>query len=227
MSNVLEPIFCGLAEVLEPLESSFSDSEGFELFLMRYGWRADVGPGDLNAINNAFALAPLITTLIDDLDELTGGITQDRLEASMRLLQSTKNAIERIGALSGTSGAGLIAPLNQALFWNELAENLFADLAVIYFEQRQPVMFAILHLSGVIRFQRQTPVGANRVPFTRSILDWEQLGKVFTAPGDAFADCIIGTIPPPTSIIQRCCARRNDQCLPSACPLPCSRRVRN
>lgn len=188
MSTILEPIFGTLARIVEPLENSFSHEDQFNLFLLRFGWKANVGPGDLNAINTAFALQPLISNVIADLDELIGGTTQDRFEASMRLLESTKTAVERISSLSGTSGAGLVAPLDQADFWSEIAENLLADLVALYLKKKQPILFSILHIGGVIRFERENPTGTNRVPFTRTILDWSQLGTVLTSPGDAFND---------------------------------------
>ena len=188
MSDFLAPFVTALAQAFTPLEKGFSSKDELEAFLFRYGWDVDVDGGQLDTINTAFAVAPLLDALVDNIDELTGDDNEARIRASLEVLEQLKNLIEHVGALAPGGIGALNPPFNQGAFWSEISGVLFEDLLVEYLRRHQSTIFTLLHLIGAIRFARQTPAGAQRVPFTRSRIDWGQLGAFFASPNDALND---------------------------------------
>jgi len=189
VSDFLQPIARTAAELISPLSLYFSSREEFELFLARYGFDAEFVAGDMTAINAALAVEPLVVTLIERLDELINGAPSDKLHAALDVLEAAKNAVDRLSALDTTGGIGALpAPLDDAAFWQELAELLVSDLVVTHLERQHPFVFSMLHLGGVIRFEQTTPAAAGRLPFLKTILDWDGLGAMFTRPAERLGE---------------------------------------
>lgn len=188
MSAFLEPIARAFSDALLPIRTGFSSPEEFEAFMFRYGWEVSVAEGELNVINTAFALEPLLVTLRDNLDQLVNGTNTDRLAALAKLLRAAKSAGDLIRNLTPSTMAGLAAPFNQQSFWSEFSTHLMDDLLATYLERRQPVLFSLLHMSGIISYEKTMPSGPNRIPFTRTRLVWERLPSLFTDPNDLFND---------------------------------------
>jgi hypothetical protein len=187
-ADFLIPFVAALTEAFTPLEKGFSSKQELEAFLFRYGWDVDVDGGQLDTINVAFAVAPMLDALIDNFDELTGDDGEARIRAALDLLEQLKNLIEHVSALAPGGIGALSPPFNQGAFWSELSGILFEEILVEYLRRYQGAIFAILHVIGAIRFERVTPAGAMRVPFTRSRIDWGQLGTFFAGPNDALND---------------------------------------
>jgi hypothetical protein len=187
-ADFLTPFVTALTEAFTPLEQGFSSKQELEAFLFRYGWDVDVDGGQLDTINLAFAVAPMLDALVENFDELTGDDTEARIQAALDLLEQLKNLIEHVSALAPGGIGALSPPFNQGAFWSELSGVLFEDVLVEYLRRYQGAVFAVLHLIGAIRFERVTPAGAMRVPFTRSRIDWGQLGTFFASPNDALND---------------------------------------
>ena len=188
MSDFLTPIVKALSDALSPLEISFSNKEELEAFLFKYGWDYRVDEGDLNPINTAFAVIPFFDVLFENLDELINGSDEERFLATVDVLEAVKNLVTHISDLAPGGLGGLPAPFDQANFWSELSEALFPDLLAIYLKSHQRAIYCILHITGVIQYQRQTPAEAGRVNYTKTVVDWNQLGTALANPYDAIND---------------------------------------
>ena len=75
-----------------------------------------------------------------------------------------------------------VAPLADAGTWDDAAEQLFDRLLEQYLRVHHPLLYALLRAAGCIDYQAQVPTGALRVPYTRVVLDWDQLGALFDHP---------------------------------------------
>lgn len=187
MTNFLVPVIKGFTDVLYPLRKGLSSSEDFELMLVKYGWDAQINGGQMDAIHTAFAIEPLVLSVLEKLDTFINGINQDRATAALELVSAFKDTAHKLHNLSAFS-SGLPFPLDQSQFWTGIREDLFADLLAGYFEKRQPVLYGILHFSGVISYEKAAPAGTNRIPYIKTVLDFGKLGGLFTAPFDQFKE---------------------------------------
>lgn len=186
MNDLLIAVLREFLNIVAPFRTAISAPAEIEALLARYGWDVEVGGNQLNPLSAAFALDPLIQQLASRTDQLISGTDQQRLHALVDVLQSIKDTAARFSTLQGASVGS--APFNQPSFWSELAEAMLDDLLAVYLERHQPLIFSILHAFGIQRYERVTPAGANRMPWTRSVLDLGQLGKLFTNPGGVLRD---------------------------------------
>jgi hypothetical protein len=188
VSDFLVPIGRALGELLEPLQLSFDSAEDVELFLLSHGWDGRVDPLDVDAIRGAFAIVNLAEAVIDKLDVLIYGSSDARVQAVMELIQASKSVVDRLDALGSVATGGLPFPFDQNAFWVGVSAELVDELTITYLEQYHPVFFGLLHVGGVIRFERQVPGGNGRVPYIRPTMHWDRLPRLFTGPGDLFEE---------------------------------------
>mgnify|MGYP001220288192 CR=1 FL=1 len=188
MSDFVTPIARAFSDAILPIRVGFSSTEEVEAFLARYGWEVSVASGNMNAINTAFAFEPLIVALAENLDELINGTSQDRLYIALQLLEAAKGTAEQLSNLAPGGSGGLAAPLDQASFWSELSALLVDDLIATYLEKHQPILFGVLHVSSVIRFEQESPNGPNRIPFMRTRIVWDNLADLLVRPADLLND---------------------------------------
>ena len=188
MTDFLVPIGRAFGELLDPLRLSFDGAEDVELFLLSHGWDARVDPMTVDAIRGAFAIVNLAEAVIEKLDVLINGSSDDRVRAVMELIDASKGVVTRLDALGGVATGGLPSPFDQNAFWTGVAAELVDELTITYLERYHPVFFGLLHLGGVIRFERQAPAGNGRVPYIRPTMHWDRLPRLFTGPGDLFEE---------------------------------------
>lgn len=186
MNDLLQAVLREFLAVVAPFRTSVASPAEMEALLARFGWDVEVGGNQLNPLSAAFALEPLIQQLASRTDQLISGTDAQRLRALVDVLQSVKDTAARFSNLQGASVSA--APFNQPTFWSELADAMIGDLVVLYLERRQPLIFSLLHAFGVVRFERTAPAGAGRVPYMRSVIDFAQLGQVFSNPGGVMRD---------------------------------------
>lgn len=187
MTEFLTPIIKDFVDVLYPLRKGLSSAEDFELLLVKYGWDSQINSGNMNAVNAAFAVEPLVISVLEKLDVFVNGSNQDQVIASTELILSVKNTITKISNLSSSS-SGLPAPLDQSQFWSEVSTDLLSDLLANYFEKRQPVIFSILHFTEIISYENKNPIGASRISYIQTKIDFGKLGDFFTSPFDLFKE---------------------------------------
>lgn len=188
MSDFLVPIGRAFGELLDPLRLSFDSAEDVELFLLNHGWDARVDHTAVDAIRGAFAIVNLAEAVIDKLDVLINGSPDARVRAVMELIEASKSVVDRLDALGSVATGGLPFPFDQNAFWSGVSLELVDELTITYLERYHPVFFGVLHVGGVIRFERQAPSGNGRVPYIRATMHWERLGRLFTGPGDLFEE---------------------------------------
>jgi hypothetical protein len=181
MNALLEAVLREFLAVVAPFRVGVESPAEMEALLARYGWDIEVAGAQLTPLGAAFALEPLIAQLAARTDQLVSGNDQQRLRALVDVLQSVKDTAARFSSLQGAAVSG--APFDQRAFWDELAGAMITDLLVLYLERRQPLLFAATHALGVIRFERQAPAGAHRMPWTRTVLDFARLGRALGDPG--------------------------------------------
>jgi hypothetical protein len=187
MREFLIPIIEGYVDVLYPLRKSLSSIENFELFLVKYGWDAQLQGNDLDAINDAFNILPLIQEVNIKLDIFINGANTDRVIAAYEVVDTLKNVIAKSRNLSSLN-TSLPFPLNQQNFWEEISSDLFSDLLATYLEKEQPIIYGLLLFSCIIEYDKQNPSGNNRVPYTKTIINFNKFGDFFTSPFDQFKD---------------------------------------
>lgn len=185
MTEFLTPVIKSFVDVLYPLRKGMQSAEDFELLLVKYGWDARINDAQMVPIRAAFAIEQLVESIVEKLDTFVNGVNVDRANAALELITEVKNCITLITKLSSSS-AGLPAPLNQESFWSEISTDIFSDLLAHYFEKRQPVIYAIFHISGIISYEKKNPVAANRIKYTQTKLDFGKLGEFFSSPFDLF-----------------------------------------
>jgi hypothetical protein len=188
MTDFLIPIGRALGELLDPLRLSFDSAEDVELFLLNHGWDARVDTNDVDAIRGAFAIVNLAEAVIDKLDVLINGSADGRVRAVMELIQASKSVVDRLDALGNVAAGGLPFPFDQNAFWSGVAVEPADELTITYLERYHPVFFGLLHIGGVIRFERQTPAGNGRLPYIRPMMHWDRLPRLLTGPGELFEE---------------------------------------
>jgi hypothetical protein len=188
VSEFLVPIGRAFGDLILPLRLSFDSSEDVELFLLRHGWDARVDPVSVDAIRGAVAIVDLAEAVNEKLDVLVNGSAEDRARAVLELIEVSKGVIDRLDALGSVATGGLPFPFDQNAFWTGVSGELVDELTVSYLQRRQPFLFGVLHLLGVIRFERQAPAGAGRVPYINTKVYWDRLPRILTSPGDLFQE---------------------------------------
>lgn len=186
--SFFEPIGRSFAQLVEPLAVSLSAAEELELFLAAHGWDARVAGGSLDAIRGTFAVVHLVEEVINNLDKLISGTDAQRVRAVMDVIYAAKAVVDRIDALASLASGVLPFPFNQAAFWQQISRELVDELCARYLEGRQPLFFGILHVMGIIRYERTVPVGQGRFPYIKTTIYWEDLPKILTGPAEQFRD---------------------------------------
>ena len=181
MSDFLTPIIKGFTDVLLPLRRNFSSAEAFEVFLVRYGWMADLSDSDMTVVNGILIVEPLVESVVTKLDVLQNGVGNDKAVAVLDLIEELKSTIDQLSKLSAPGGSAPF-PLDQPEFWTDLTENLFSDLFASYIETHVPVLYALFHFSGVIDYQKIVPANPKRIGYTKTVFDIGKLGDFISAP---------------------------------------------
>lgn len=186
MSETLASIVGEFREAIAPFRVASASSAEMQALFARYGWDVEIAANQLNAVTVAFALEPLIEELLKQSEVLIYGTDSERLAAIADTLMAVQNIGARFSSFQGASAP--LPPFDDPAIWTELASRMIGDLVVTYIERRQPIAFALAHAFGVVRFDRVVPAGDFRMPYVCGSLDFEQLGRLFTAPAKAVRD---------------------------------------
>lgn len=186
MNETLAAVVGEFREAIAPFRVACASSAELQALFARYGWDVDIAGGEFNAVKAAFALEPLIEELLRQTDALIYGTDAERLAAIGEVLKAVQNLGARFSSFQGATAAS--APFDGPLIWAELARCMVGDLVVTYIERRQPIIFALAHAFGIVRFDRVSPVGDFRMPYVCGALDFEQFGRLFTDPAKAVRD---------------------------------------
>ncbi|MEM1325584.1 MAG: hypothetical protein AAGI23_06500 [Bacteroidota bacterium] len=185
MSEFLTPIIKEFSEVIYPLKKGIQSPEDFELLLLHYGWDVQLDEQLFTVLNSTLGVVALVDSLDDLVDTFTNDVTVEVAQAAIDLVLELKNTTQQLSQLSD-SAIGLPAPLNNGTFWVEFSENIFNDLLATYLKRNQAFLYGLFHFFGIIRYEDQTPVGADRIAFTRTVIEWDELGNFLSDPFDQF-----------------------------------------
>jgi hypothetical protein len=181
----------GFAQALEPLELAIGGPEEFAAFVAKLGWPVDPG---LSAPH----LQATFGRLSQDLAALSQAVQAFRSLPPQADAPAIAAAVEKMGtaiasvatdtaALAGTTTTGLPPPLDDAKFWDSLAEELLGLLLYEYLKNHRPALFGILRFLGVAGADLNEATG-QRSAYTRQSIDWAKLMSAATHPKHVFAD---------------------------------------
>jgi hypothetical protein len=188
MTSQLAALILPLRSLFEPLLDRISTLEALEYLFYRYGWRVTLddtafavisdGLRAKAALEDLVAIAGPLQQKLDGDAELTG----DDVASLARALDAL---VQAVGHFEAATTAGLPPPLNDAAFWQSIAEHLFDDLLEEYLRIYHPAYYLVLHAAGVIDYRFTAAEGAFRQPYTRIVFDWRQIGAIVEDPAGA------------------------------------------
>lgn len=179
----LADVIAGVRCALEPIDTAMTSEQALQAFLTDFGWDVRASPGSMDAIRGAFAIGPAFDAALAVAQQLEAGTSTP----NPALISSLQQALARlIGAFTALSRspptAGLPAPLNTPLFWQEVGVGLADNLILRHVARNQPLVFALLRVSGLAEIRQERPAGAGRVAFERWTIHWDRLPRVISEP---------------------------------------------
>jgi hypothetical protein len=187
VADFLVDISKALLELVQPLQDALTSVDAFGSLLLRYGWQPPAVANYLPAVQSVFGLSTEVTALAAAVETLAAAPepSADDVEAAYQA------AVALLGTIRGLAGSGPPAglssppdPLGRADFWQTFPLELAEGLVVHYLEHAQPLLFAPLHLLGIVDTQ-WTPANqaAFRVDYLKTTLNWDRLGTLLSDPG--------------------------------------------
>jgi Family of unknown function (DUF6603) len=179
----LGDILAGARCAIEPLDTALASEQDLKEFLADFGWDVNVSPASLGAIRTGFAIRQLFDAALAVAQQLESASATP----NPSLINSLREAV--VGLIDGISGlatapptGGMPAPFNQAAFWEDFAPAVVNDLLLRHVEKQQPLVFALLRLSGIAEVTQATPAGAGRIPYKQRTIHWERIPRVISEP---------------------------------------------
>jgi hypothetical protein len=184
-------VLAGFGEALEPLEQAISSTPAFTAFLAELGWTLDPTDDHSNALGKFGAVATDIQALTQAIQTYRALPANANTFMSMQAITGIGAAIAQaaadIVALANTASAGLPAPLDDAAFWESLAEEVLELLLYEYLRVHRPGVFGVLRFLGIAVREPILPTAA-RAGYARRGFDWDNLAKAATDPRQLFTD---------------------------------------
>lgn len=180
MLGALKPILIPIKYSLEGFIPLLHDDRRMQDFLLSRGWLSEINSVD--TFRNALDIQNAIEDTIGLINELRNA--ENKTDILVRNLIPTLKSLFNIAAgLTSKNPSDFTEfPLNQATFWNELANDLIDFILISYLEKKQISVFTTLHLFGVIKYEEIVPDQPKRVPYTRKTFAWEKLGTLLFNP---------------------------------------------
>jgi Family of unknown function (DUF6603) len=187
MTNQLDEISLALLDFVEPLRRRLDAPDALEYLFFRYGWNATMDDAAFARFQQA---APFIQPL-EQFAQTAGALRQklatdgaqglDPSEVAT-LAESAATLVRALIQFGPPNLNGLPDPLAKPEFWESIAEQVFDDLLEEYLRVYQPVVYLVLRLWNVIRYDETSPTEPGRVPYTRVSFDWSQAGDMLETP---------------------------------------------
>jgi hypothetical protein len=179
----LGDILAGVRCALEPLEGALENEEALRNLLVRFGWDVSVAPGSMGAIRAAFAIGPALDAVRAVAQQLEAPSSTPNPALIASLHEAVLSLIDGVKALADNPPTGgLPFPLDQDAFWEETGPALADFMLLAHLQTQQPVVFAILRLTGLADVVPQTPAGTGRIPYERRTIRWDRLPRVIGEP---------------------------------------------
>ncbi len=188
MKNQLSYLCLSIRDLVAPLEEGLASPEGLEYLFQKYGWEAELDEETYEKLKQALTLKEPLENFIaavDSLIENTSGTDFNTSELIV-IIEQGNTLIQTLANFDVKNLSELNGPLKDPAFWRDIADHVLDDLLVTYIRLYQPVAHALLQLFGVIRFEEITSQSALKIPYTRAIVDWNQLVQLVSNPLEAF-----------------------------------------
>jgi hypothetical protein len=184
MSGELTELYLALLDFIEPLRTRLEEPDALEYLFYRYGWDAVMDDAAFARIQQTATIIAPIEQFATTAEALRPKLAVGSLDAAdiEALGQSAATLIRALAAFSLPDLSGLADPFGRADFWESIAEQVFDDLLEQYLRVYQPVIFLVLRLWNVIRYDLTSPAGPGRVSYTRVWFDWAQASSMMTSP---------------------------------------------
>lgn len=224
----LADIAAGVRCALEPIDTALTSEAQLAVFFAELGWDVRASPGAMGTIRTAFAIGPAFDAALAVAQQLENESTTPNPALADSLREALVGLIDAFKSLSQSPPTGgLPAPLNSDAFWQEIGVALADSLLLRHVQRNQPLVFALLRLTGLAEITVETPAGRARMAYERWNIRWDRLPRIISEPdrlirevwgwGGAFdharLDSILGEtlrtlrIParrtPPTAALQR------------------------
>ena len=185
MSNELTELYLNLLDFIEPLRTRLEQRDALEYLFYRYGWDATMDAAAFARFRQAaIIIAPIeqFTQTAEALRaKLDAGASLDPADVEA-LAGSAAVLIKALAEFGMPSLEGLSDPLSRPEFWESIAEQVFDDLLEQYLRVYQPIVFLVLRVWNVIRYDPTDATDPGRVPYTRVWFDWDQAAAMLTDP---------------------------------------------
>lgn len=180
MLGALKPILIPIKYSLGGFIPLLHDDRRMQDFLLSRGWLSEINSVD--TFRNALDIQNAIEDTIGLINELKNAENKTDVLVS-NLIPTLKSLFNIAAGLTSKNPSDFTEfPLNQATFWNELANDLIDFILISYLEKKQISVFTTLHLFGVIKYEEIVPDQPKRVPYTRKTFAWEKLGTLLFNP---------------------------------------------
>jgi hypothetical protein len=184
-----DAVLGAVLEALQPLEAVVTDEVVLFDLLADLGWAIPDEQVDLNLLSALAAIASDVTATAAALETYRTAASGQDDEALAGLAESVTGLLADIAALASMPmPTTLPAPLSNPAFWSSLATELPGYLIVGYMRRKQPLLFAVFHLTGI--FDKAAPTAdPNRIASrTVDVLRWDRLATLLTQPQQLFVD---------------------------------------
>ncbi|MFD2093349.1 DUF6603 domain-containing protein [Blastococcus deserti] len=183
----VDALLGAVLDAMAPLEDALADPVLLQALLEELGWVIDPGPIAPAQLQARIPVGDLLTAFRDTLDAVRTGNADPELYAALATTAADLFAL--LAALGdGVAPPQLPAPLSDDDFWDRLAADMVGFLIVRHLRAAKPILFAVLHLTGVID-RAAAPAGENRIEgHRRVVLRWDRLGPLIEDPGMVVAE---------------------------------------
>ena len=179
MSTDLEFVTALADEVLDivaPLEQAVTSLDGFSALLSSHGWVPPTGQDYIDAVQAAVGSLIDVTAI---RDAFSAFLAQPGLDSASKVLDAVGRALAslRVPTVAELDSA-LPPPLNDIEFWKVFLREVGDGLFIDWLRRRQPKVFALAHLVGVVELAKVEPSGAYRLPYLQRRVAWESIADL-------------------------------------------------
>ena len=193
MTDHLGHVYLSLKDLAEPLMQRLGTVEALEYLFYRYGWSVNLTDAVFARLNQVLSARTALNQFFETASTVEARLDQNP-EAGISgadvvlLADKALPVIVSLADLKPEQLTDLPAPLNEPGFWSDIAEHLLDDLLEEYIRVHQPPAYLVLHLWGVIGYEKTAPAGAHRQPYVRTRVDWDRAIAAVQNPFAALQD---------------------------------------
>jgi Family of unknown function (DUF6603) len=185
MPNELTDLYLDVLDFIEPLRTRLDEPDALEYLFYRYGWDATMDDAAFTRFREAATIIAPIEQFAQTAEalrtKLDSGSDLDAFDIEA-LAGSAGVLIKALAEFGMPNLSGLADPLDRPEFWESVAEQIFDDLLEQYLRVYQPLVFLVLRMWNVIRYDPSAATGPGRVSYTRVWFDWDQAAAMLTDP---------------------------------------------